>query len=398
MTPDGTHLYATNWISGTVSAFDAAPDGALSLISGSPFPSGFKSAGVGVTPDGRYAYVASVGNGNVYGYRIERDGSLTAIPGSPFAAAGGTGTVAISPGGRYLYALNTYGPSGEAGAPNNISVYRVDHDGSLFQIPGSPFVAGQNPRAEAISPDGRYLFVAMRNDNDVWVYRIAHDGSLAPIGSPYPVGNTPYGMVLSPDGARLYINNALGSSISAFTVAAGGKLTPIGTGSFPTEITADGMAMTPDGAYLYNSSLLAGGSGYAVASDGSLSAVAGSPFSSQGVNPSFQSLVITPDQGPVAKFRVDGRAVARRPTSFDAGASFDPDGTIARYDWRFGDGQSLLNGGATPTHAYARPGVYSATLKVTDNAGCSDGVVFTGTTAYCDGGRAAIESILVWVR
>ncbi|MEZ5936399.1 MAG: PKD domain-containing protein [Alphaproteobacteria bacterium] len=53
---------------------------------------------------------------------------------------------------------------------------------------------------------------------------------------------------------------------------------------------------------------------------------------------------------------------------FDAGGSHDPDGTILRYDWDFGDGRS-----GSGCHAGAcrpRPGTYQRVhLTVTDDSG-----------------------------
>ena len=72
-------------------------------------------------------------------------------------------------------------------------------------------------------------------------------------------------------------------------------------------------------------------------------------------------------------------------TIFDGAASSDPDGgTITRFDWDFGDGITLPNGGPVPSHVYALPGVYTATLTVTDSEGCS-----VEPTATCDGGPSA---------
>jgi chitodextrinase len=58
------------------------------------------------------------------------------------------------------------------------------------------------------------------------------------------------------------------------------------------------------------------------------------------------------------------------PVSFDGRGSSDPDGTIARYDWDFGDGNTAMDGGSTPSHIYEEtPWQYIVTLKVTDDSG-----------------------------
>ena len=55
--------------------------------------------------------------------------------------------------------------------------------------------------------------------------------------------------------------------------------------------------------------------------------------------------------------------------SVDAGASSDPDGTVAAYRWDFGDGSTAT--GRTASHTFAAPGTYPVTLVVTDDAGAS---------------------------
>jgi PKD repeat protein len=65
--------------------------------------------------------------------------------------------------------------------------------------------------------------------------------------------------------------------------------------------------------------------------------------------------------------------------TFDGTASSDPDGTIVTYNWNFGDGTTLEDGGATPTHTYATAGTYNVTLTVVDNDGLSDSDSTTAT-------------------
>ena len=50
--------------------------------------------------------------------------------------------------------------------------------------------------------------------------------------------------------------------------------------------------------------------------------------------------------------------------------SSDPDGSIAAYNWSFGDGS--VSSSANPSHTYGSEGSYSVTLTVTDNDGATD--------------------------
>lgn len=93
------------------------------------------------------------------------------------------------------------------------------------------------------------------------------------------------------------------------------------------------------------------------------------------------------DQPPIADFALtvgDGYRV-----TFDGTASTD-DAGIASYSWEFGDGGSAT--GAIVEHEYTEPGVYMATLTVTDTAGQS--AIDTGSvdlrTPTCEGRTATI--------
>lgn len=55
------------------------------------------------------------------------------------------------------------------------------------------------------------------------------------------------------------------------------------------------------------------------------------------------------------------------PVTFDAGGSYDTDGSIVSYQWGFGDGVS--GSGISVAHTYISTGTYTATLTVTDDLG-----------------------------
>ncbi|WP_460526273.1 PKD domain-containing protein [Flindersiella endophytica] len=71
-----------------------------------------------------------------------------------------------------------------------------------------------------------------------------------------------------------------------------------------------------------------------------------------------------PNQPPVATFTV---ACEDLTCSVDGSGSSDPDGSIAGYEWTFGDGGTAT--GATASHTYDAEGNYDITLTVTDNSG-----------------------------
>ncbi len=62
-----------------------------------------------------------------------------------------------------------------------------------------------------------------------------------------------------------------------------------------------------------------------------------------------------------------GQSLAGRTLSVDGRASSDPDGSIVRYLWEFGDGASAS--GATATHTYTEPGTYRVSLATQDDRG-----------------------------
>lgn len=78
---------------------------------------------------------------------------------------------------------------------------------------------------------------------------------------------------------------------------------------------------------------------------------------------------IQDNQAPVASFSVTPANPRTFETATFTSNSFDPDGFIVQHRWDFGDG--FTAGGSTAFHAYSSPGIFTATLTVTDNQGRS---------------------------
>lgn len=90
------------------------------------------------------------------------------------------------------------------------------------------------------------------------------------------------------------------------------------------------------------------------------------------------------NQAPVASFvATPSSGTAPLAVGFNAGASTDPDGTIAGYAWSFGDGQSGT--GATASHTYTGAGSFVVTLTVTDDDGAT-ATATQGVTVQTGGG------------
>jgi DNA-binding beta-propeller fold protein YncE len=94
ITPDGRHLYVTSPGAPranpgrSVSAFTIGADGALTPVAGSPFTAGGRPVGITVTPDGNHVYASNYGSSTISAFAIAPTGALREIHGSPIPSGG----------------------------------------------------------------------------------------------------------------------------------------------------------------------------------------------------------------------------------------------------------------------------------------------------------------------
>ena len=386
ITPDSQYLYLGNFESGSVSAYSVASDGSLSPVAGSPFHTGTWPWGAAVSPDGGYLFVSNSGSDTISSFSIASDGSLSPVAGSPFPTASGaqSADVAVTPDGKHLYV-----PSG---GKHSVVAFSIASDGSLSPVPGSPFETGSTPHEASVTPDGKYLYVSNVSSGTISAFSIASDGSLSPVSSsPVDTEGAPQDLAVTPDGEHLYVTHVGANEevVWGYSIASNGSLSPVPGAPFDTGgFRSGGVGVSPDGRHLYVTSRSVGGpriiSAFSIAANGSLSLLPGFPLATEEGGWG----AVTPDQGPVAAFSATPTP-AGDPSSFDPSASSDPDGSVATYEWDFGDGQSLITSTAIAAHTYTAPGEYTVTLTVTDNEACSTTQIFTGQTASCNGSALA---------
>jgi YVTN family beta-propeller protein len=340
--------YVTSVVGGSVLPFDA-----VSGVAGTPIPFSGRPWGVAITPDGATAYVADLGSADVTPIDL-----ATRTAGTPIAVGSGPHGIAIAPDGSRVYVSDIF--SGDV---------RVIDTATNLVVATIP--AGSDPYTIAITPDGATVYVTNIASSDVYAIDTSTDTATA-----IPVGGGTFGVAVAPDGATAYVSRSGTSSLVPIDTATNAVGTPIQIGSSP-----EGIAITPDGRTAYVTDV---GSG--VDALWSLDLASGTVGASTSVAQAPIGIAITPDRAPTAAFAT---SVAGLAATLDGSAASDPDGTIARYAWSFGDGQTATGSQPIVSHSYAQPGSYTATLTVTDDEGCSVALVFTGQTASCTGSPAA---------
>lgn len=231
-------IYVLNRGSNSISAFriaDAA--GHLVEVPGSPFatqanPQALVVASFGTAPANitNFVYVANGTLGTISGFRINDDGSLTELAGSPFAA------------GAQISALNASGGGLLASDATNNQVlgFKLQNTGAL--TPFTAVAAGSQP-GKIVLGLGNFVYVANRASNSVSAYKFDFAAStLMPVaGSPFSVGINPVALGFT-RANQLYVANFDTSDVSAFTADTNtGALTPI-SGS-PFQLTTAPSAM-----------------------------------------------------------------------------------------------------------------------------------------------------------
>ncbi len=309
------------------------------------------------TPGPTFLLYASTGRNTVSGYSADRStGVLTDLPGSPFVSTPlltNSESLIIDGLGTYLFVLNQVNSGCKE--CQSTSEFSIDSTGSLAPISGSPFPGSLFPAIPDLSGNVIYTRGVDAGNNGTIDARLidANSGSLTLLATHSGLPNTSYDpLAMHPSGSFIYgdflsFNMSSGiwaGSISPTTgevsLVAGspfggmalnqvaidssgkyafatyfiddgftpgetlvtfaidpttGALSVVNSAAFPSPNQISRVFAHPSREFLYiagwnNNSILA----YSIAADGSLTPIAGSPFSTVGLNPSS---MVTDDTG-----------------------------------------------------------------------------------------------------
>lgn len=191
----------------------------------------------------------------IFAFSRSPNGQLNPLPGSPYSAGGLgiTPTFALGPFDsdqnvivgnvgkhQFLFAVN--------GGSDTIAVFRINPDGSLMPVPGSPFPSGgSNPVSVGLTPDG--ILGVVNKDQDpgnpgqflpnYTSFRVTPQGRMIPVPRSVitvDAGSSPSQALISPSGRLLFGADFMGELVRSFQIAPSGRLVPADAVSPPAAL------------------------------------------------------------------------------------------------------------------------------------------------------------------
>ena len=255
-------------------------------LPGSPYPFEFYPEDIylsfahslTVSEPGPFLYASRQDPSQIYGYRRLLDGHLEPLPGFPIfvqptpPTTGDTGLVwmAHHPTLPILYGSNA--------VKDNLSMYQIQVDGSLLELPESPYFVSPkaiSPQALVLTPDGTTAFFNTFRRTGIFAMDVDQQtGGLRNLRQAMPFGRG-RGVVVSSGGKYLYATESRQNKIFGFSIL-NGELQPLP--NFPIEIPLD-----PIWLFVRDNFMAVGGyktmkvSIMVIGNDGSLAFAPGSP-------------------------------------------------------------------------------------------------------------------------
>src|SRR5215217_4108068 len=240
--PAGKHALVANYGGGTIAVLPIQSDGRLASAfdvkrhqgtagpaqpSSAP-PGSFAISGhdrphahmIDADPSGRFVFAADLGLDQILVWRFDQaNGTLTANDPPSVALPPGDGPrhFAFHPNGRWFYSLQEEA-STVATFDYDAANGRLRAKQTLSTLPRG--FAGTNFTSEiALSPDGRFVYVANRLHDSIAWFGIGTDGRLTWRGEEWTRGDYPRSFTIDPSGQFLFSCNQRSDAIACFRIA-----------------------------------------------------------------------------------------------------------------------------------------------------------------------------------
>ncbi|MEU7651601.1 lactonase family protein [Micromonospora taraxaci] len=220
-------LYAVNELTdGEISAWRVGSEGALAPL-GSQSTGGAEPCHLAVLPDGGHLLAANYGSGSVAVFPLDAQG----VPGqrTDLVVHEGHGPDPDRQDHAHAHMVSPGSGRGPIFAVDlgTDSVYRYDLDDATGRlVPRAPRIrttAGTGPRHLARHPDGRRCFLVGELDASVTAYELTDDGALHQHGRVEASERSghvqPSEVAVSPDGRFLYVGNRGVGTVAVFALA-----------------------------------------------------------------------------------------------------------------------------------------------------------------------------------
>ena len=218
--------------SGAIVVFKADGFGRLHEIqSSSAFLTGTNSgaSSISVSPNGKWLVVIEKASNSIDVFPIHADGTLGTVVANKSVTAGVFATV-FTAGGQLIVSENQPNSGTDT---SSISSYTINANGTLTAITQSIPTFGNGNCWNAITPNGKWVFVDNSATSSVAGFSISSAGALSPIAdtvvSTLPEGSTNLDMAISADGKYLFNVLSGAGQIGVFTINAGGTVNQLGS-------------------------------------------------------------------------------------------------------------------------------------------------------------------------
>jgi 6-phosphogluconolactonase (cycloisomerase 2 family) len=236
--PAGKFLYVSDLYASDVLAFSIdGTTGSITLVTGSPFNSGFYPAKVIVSPS-NFAEVLDIGPGlgGISSFAMNpANGVLHPGVSGPltYVSSAGAADMVMHSSGMYLFISQ-----GMTSTDSGVAAFTLDQtSGFPTPFPGPAFPTGLAPRSMVSDSKTKFLYTANTGDGTISAFTInSATGVLSKVpGSPFSANITPppgglilFQLAIDPSGNFLYVTNPQKQSILIFGISSTGTLTALG--------------------------------------------------------------------------------------------------------------------------------------------------------------------------